>query len=145
MSLLPRYSTRGRAWEHPTRPRALGELVRDGSDDETLLMRAEPRGGAVRMPVCRPALPVPDRPKEEPMHACARSRLLLTAVTIFLVAAVPAAAWPPTGGYEQHDLVSNQPGVGEHTDANLVNAWGLSAGPTTPWWVSDNGADVSTL
>jgi uncharacterized protein (TIGR03118 family) len=30
-------------------------------------------------------------------------------------------------------------------DTNLVNAWGLAAGPTTPWWVSDNGAGVSTL
>ena len=32
-----------------------------------------------------------------------------------------------------------------HTDGNLVNAWGLTAGPTTPWWVSDNGTDKSTL
>ena len=30
-------------------------------------------------------------------------------------------------------------------DPNLVNAWGLSAGPTTPWWVSDNGTNRSTL
>jgi uncharacterized protein (TIGR03118 family) len=80
------------------------------------------------------------------MHARARSRSLLIAATIFLVAAAPAAAArSPKGGYEQHDLVSNQPGVADHTDPNLVNAWGLSAGPGTPWWVSDNGADVSTL
>jgi uncharacterized protein (TIGR03118 family) len=31
------------------------------------------------------------------------------------------------------------------TDPNLVNAWGLSHGPTSPLWVSDNGANVSTL
>jgi uncharacterized protein (TIGR03118 family) len=42
-------------------------------------------------------------------------------------------------------LVSDQPGVAPNTDPNLVNAWGLSSGPTTPWWVSDNGADKSTL
>ncbi|WP_211233007.1 TIGR03118 family protein [Solirubrobacter soli] len=61
------------------------------------------------------------------------------------MAAAPAAASPSKGGYDQHNLVSNQPGVADNTDAHLVNAWGLSAGPTSPWWVSDNGADVSTL
>src|SRR5262249_9985677 len=32
-----------------------------------------------------------------------------------------------------------------HTDANLVNPWGVSFGPTGPFWVSDNGTGVSTL
>jgi uncharacterized protein (TIGR03118 family) len=31
------------------------------------------------------------------------------------------------------------------TDASLVNPWGLTAGPTTPWWSSNNGANNSTL
>jgi uncharacterized protein (TIGR03118 family) len=31
------------------------------------------------------------------------------------------------------------------TDPSLVNGWGLSAGPTTPWWVSDNATNLSTL
>jgi uncharacterized protein (TIGR03118 family) len=31
------------------------------------------------------------------------------------------------------------------TDPNLVNAWGLTQGPTTPLWVSDNATDLSTL
>ena len=31
------------------------------------------------------------------------------------------------------------------TDPQLVNAWGMSRGPNTPVWVSDNGADVTTL
>ena len=31
------------------------------------------------------------------------------------------------------------------TDPNLVNAWGLAAGPTTPWWVNAADNDVSTL
>ena len=43
------------------------------------------------------------------------------------------------------DLISDQPGVAKHLDPNLVNAWGLVAGPSTPWWVADNGTDVSTL
>jgi uncharacterized protein (TIGR03118 family) len=45
----------------------------------------------------------------------------------------------------QDNLVSDQPGHAAITDPNLVNAWGMSHGPNTPLWVSDNGADVTTL
>ena len=31
------------------------------------------------------------------------------------------------------------------TDSHLVNAWGISYGPTSPFWVSDNGTGLSTL
>jgi len=41
--------------------------------------------------------------------------------------------------------VSNQPGVAPVTDPNLVNAWGLVALATSPWWVSDNGTGDSSL
>ena len=44
----------------------------------------------------------------------------------------------------QHNLVSDLPGA-DHQDALLVNAWGITRGPATPWWVSDNGTGVSTL
>jgi uncharacterized protein (TIGR03118 family) len=60
------------------------------------------------------------------------------------VAAVPAGA-APANSYTVHPLVSTA------TDASLVNAWGLTAGPATaaspgtPWWVADNGTGVSTL
>jgi hypothetical protein len=47
--------------------------------------------------------------------------------------------------YERTDLVSNQPGVAPTTDPRLVNAWGLVALPTSPWWVSDNSTGFSTL
>jgi uncharacterized protein (TIGR03118 family) len=30
-------------------------------------------------------------------------------------------------------------------DPNLVNAWGLSRSAGSPWWISDNGAGLSTL
>ena len=33
----------------------------------------------------------------------------------------------------------------DHTDAHLVNAWGLVASPTSPWWTSNNESDTSTL
>ncbi|MBO0810740.1 MAG: TIGR03118 family protein [Microlunatus sp.] len=50
-----------------------------------------------------------------------------------------------TGVFIQENLVSDQPGVAAITDPNLVNAWGISHGPTTPVWVSDNGTDLATL
>jgi uncharacterized protein (TIGR03118 family) len=62
-----------------------------------------------------------------------------------LVVAVPLPAGAAAGGYAQENLVSDQPGVAQLTDPNLVNAWGMSHGPNTPVWVSDNGKDVSTL
>jgi len=49
------------------------------------------------------------------------------------------------GHFEETDLVSNVPGRARVTDGNLVNAWGLASGPTSPWWVNDNGAGLSTL
>jgi uncharacterized protein (TIGR03118 family) len=47
--------------------------------------------------------------------------------------------------YVVHNLVSDQAGVADRTDPNLVNAWGLTSLPGSPWWVADNGTDVSTL
>src|SRR5437899_8094520 len=62
-----------------------------------------------------------------------------------LVGVVPLPAGANGGGYTQENLVSDQPGVAQLTDPQLVNAWGMSRGPNTPVWVSDNGADVTTL
>ncbi|HTT83004.1 MAG TPA: TIGR03118 family protein [Rhizomicrobium sp.] len=42
-------------------------------------------------------------------------------------------------------LVSNQSGKAKNTDANLVDAWGLSQAPGGPVWVSDNGTGLSTV
>jgi uncharacterized protein (TIGR03118 family) len=43
------------------------------------------------------------------------------------------------------NLVSDERGQAQNRDRDLVNAWGLVAGPTTPWWVADNGTNLSTL
>jgi uncharacterized protein (TIGR03118 family) len=67
------------------------------------------------------------------------------ALTVLVVAVVAASAGGAAGGYVQENLVSDQPGVAQLTDPALVNAWGMSRGPNTPVWVSDNGADVTTL
>jgi uncharacterized protein (TIGR03118 family) len=50
-----------------------------------------------------------------------------------------------TDDFVQTNLVSNINGMAQHTDPNLKNPWGLSAGPGGPIWVSDNNAGVSTL
>ena len=47
--------------------------------------------------------------------------------------------------YRQANLVSDQPGVALLQDTNLVNAWGVSFSPTSPFWASDNGTGKSTL
>src|SRR5438552_1130763 len=59
--------------------------------------------------------------------------------------AIPASAVAVPGTYTVTALVSNNGAPGTTVDERLVNAWGLVAGPATPWWVSDNGADFSTL
>ncbi len=48
--------------------------------------------------------------------------------------------------YTVHALVSDSAAVpAPATDASLVNGWGLTAGPTTPWWAANNGTNTSTL
>jgi uncharacterized protein (TIGR03118 family) len=47
--------------------------------------------------------------------------------------------------FKQRNLVSDIAGVARITDRNLVNPWGLAAGPSTPLWVADNGTGVSTI
>src|SRR5881296_4694151 len=51
----------------------------------------------------------------------------------------------PSLFYEQHNLVSDGAVPADLVDAALVNAWGLVASATSPWWIADNGADLSTL
>jgi uncharacterized protein (TIGR03118 family) len=74
-------------------------------------------------------------------------RILIAAATLAVAAAVLAAATPAAeqNAYVQHNLVSDGFLPADHTDSNLVNAWGLTSLPGSPWWVADNGTDVSTL
>jgi uncharacterized protein (TIGR03118 family) len=61
-----------------------------------------------------------------------------------LLAAVPLQA-ADTNTYTVTPLVSDQTGVAPVTDPSLVNAWGLAASSTSPWWVVDNETSLSTL
>src|SRR5262249_41902401 len=64
-------------------------------------------------------------------------------LTVALALAVPAAAY--ANGYAQENLVSDLPGIALHQDTQLVNPWGMSHSASSPTWVSDNGAGVSTI
>src|SRR5712691_3877345 len=58
-------------------------------------------------------------------------------------AAAPKA--PAGGTVLQTNLVSDLPGVAALQDPHLVNPWGISESTASPFWISDNGAGVSTL
>ena len=58
----------------------------------------------------------------------------------------PIVAGPgPSQFYLQHNLISDGSVSADITHANLVNAWGLVSGPTTPWWTANNGTGTTTL
>jgi len=69
----------------------------------------------------------------------------------FALVSLPAHAVPSF--FVQSNLVtSNQAvltGLGysaaAHVDTSLLNPWGVSYGPASPFWVSDNGSNQSTL
>lgn len=80
------------------------------------------------------------------MHQCKlmRSSFARGAVIVagFALATGQAAA---QNSYVQTNLVSDLAGVALHTDANLVNPWGISASSSSPLWISNNGTGTSTL
>ena len=72
---------------------------------------------------------------------------LLAGAGLLLVGAAPVTARNVNSenSFVVTNLQSDVPGRALHTDPDLVNGWGLVAGPTTPWWVADNGTHRSTL
>jgi uncharacterized protein (TIGR03118 family) len=73
-----------------------------------------------------------------------RGVLALAVVIAALFATVPLQA-AEGNSYTVTPLVSDVSGAAPVLDPNLVNAWGLTASSTSPWWVADNGTSVSTL
>ncbi len=49
------------------------------------------------------------------------------------------------GPYIQTNLVSNIAGLAILTDSDLRNPWGISFGPGTPFWISDQAVNLTTL
>ena len=61
------------------------------------------------------------------------------------MALAPGAGAAGAGKYAQTNLVSDQAGKAQLHDPDLVNAWGLAFGPSTPAWVANNHSNNSTL
>jgi uncharacterized protein (TIGR03118 family) len=67
----------------------------------------------------------------------------LVAVLAFLTSGAGAATLV---AYNVYPLVSDSGGsTAPLADTSLVNGWGLSATATSPWWVSNNKTNTSTL
>jgi len=71
-----------------------------------------------------------------------RSYHVLSAALFGLSALTASAAH---AGYIQTNLVSNIPGLATITDDKLVNPWGLSHSPISPFWTSNQADNSATL
>ena len=73
--------------------------------------------------------------------------LAVAAATVIAAAVVGSAQGSEAAAvFTVHSLVSDSSATpAPATDASLVNPWGLSDGPTTPWWSANNGTSTSTL
>src|SRR5438128_3223048 len=79
-------------------------------------------------------------------------RLLTVAITlatgaILAVPAVSTSADQPGTSFRQTNLVTDDQARAQarFTDTSLKNPWGISSSQSSPMWVSDNNAGVTTL
>src|SRR5215471_1505192 len=63
---------------------------------------------------------------------------------LFTVAAFPGFS-ATIDGFAQTNLVSSVSGMAPTTDPSLINPWGMAFSATSPYWASDQGANVATL
>src|SRR5437667_628192 len=77
--------------------------------------------------------------------ACPRERRTAPATADGSPSFSRQSASPSARFYAQHNLISDGAVQADIVDPALVNAWGLVASATSPWWVADNGTDSSTL
>jgi uncharacterized protein (TIGR03118 family) len=69
--------------------------------------------------------------------------IVIIGLGVLLSRQTPAAA--PGGSYLQTNIVSDLQGTARVTDPNVINPWGIVAGPGTPFWIADNNAGASTI
>lgn len=75
-------------------------------------------------------------------------RLASAAIAVAAIAGAVVAArglGASSDRYTVTPLVSDGGIAAPHHDPTLVNAWGLAASPTGPWWVGNEARDTSTL
>src|ERR1700758_3302200 len=82
------------------------------------------------------------------------NRISLTLSILILSCGLVAQESPVTAGagrveisheFVQTNLVSDIPGLAAITDSALVNPWGVSFSATSPFWVSNQGTNTTTL
>src|SRR5438270_3637618 len=86
---------------------------------------------------------------EESMQWQALSKIWRTRVAIF-TALCGLTSFTAAQQYKQTNLDSDIQGLASNPpagtpDTKLLNPWGITAGPGTPFWVADNNGGVSTL
>jgi len=69
---------------------------------------------------------------------------LAAGCTVLLLAVFPPRLTADST-YSQVNLVSDVPGLAANTDPNLKNPWGVSFAPTSPFWISNQASNTSTL
>jgi uncharacterized protein (TIGR03118 family) len=75
-------------------------------------------------------------------------RLALVAALIaggIAIGATLALGGAPRNAYVVRSLVADREQRAAHVDSQLVNAWGLAASPSGPWWTSNEASATSTL
>src|SRR6266704_6821716 len=78
--------------------------------------------------------------KEKPMR-----KIILVIASLSIVLILGGVRPATAQFYTQHNLVSDGAVPADHLDPNMVNAWGLAASPSSPWWISNNGTGTTTL
>jgi uncharacterized protein (TIGR03118 family) len=68
------------------------------------------------------------------------------AIAALGLGALCAATWRADAGpYVQTNLVSDIPGLAKLTEPTMVNPWGISHSSTSPFWISDQGTNLTNL
>jgi hypothetical protein len=75
--------------------------------------------------------------KSSPFHVIISAAVSLSALC--------AGAGIAHAQFKQTNLVSDVPGLAAITDPNLVNTWGVSNLPGSPFWISNQGTSTTSL
>ena len=91
-----------------------------------------------------------DRPRVDGAAAplIVRAALIAALVLVGVFGAALVAATLPRSKPRATQSTGSSPTSGRarrNRDRSLVNAWGLAASPTGPWWTANEASDTSTL
>jgi hypothetical protein len=90
------------------------------------------------------------RKKMITLEVCHSSKALIGFAALTFAVSMQVSnscALADTIGFLQTNLASDVPGLAHNTDPLLANSWGMtfSTSPASPFWISNQGADVATL